>query len=214
MDEEGQKPRVRPWIDKGVLVSYTFENGSCCMGQGIVSRAYHVLEEYTVLLRDGSKEEVKTERWNRRKPAKKKDENSEYHNIEFRYFSPRELTVLSGLRPGDVVEAHFAVKKKGAAEDELIKSRRTELAVVINTTVPEAEVSGETFPVASVFRDWMKGFRGSCLAAGVSMLLETGRRKHGGSLVLSYTVNNFPRSGIVHLPYHYCFLYTVCHACS
>ncbi|CAE7761557.1 unnamed protein product [Symbiodinium sp. KB8] len=77
MDEEGQKPRVRPWIDKGVLVSYTFENGSCCMGQGIVSRAYHVLEEYTVLLRDGSKEEVKTERWNRRKPAKKKDENSE-----------------------------------------------------------------------------------------------------------------------------------------
>ena len=28
--------------------------------------------------------------------------------------------------------------------------RRTELAVVINTTVPEAEVSGEAFPVASV----------------------------------------------------------------
>lgn len=42
----------------GVLVSYTFENGSCCLGLGIVSRAYHVLEEYTVLLRDGSKEEV------------------------------------------------------------------------------------------------------------------------------------------------------------
>lgn len=41
----------------GVLVSYNFENGSCC-GQGIVHRAYHVLEEYTVLLRDGSKEEV------------------------------------------------------------------------------------------------------------------------------------------------------------
>ena len=41
----------------GVLVSYNFENGSCC-GEGIVHRAYHVLEEYTVLLRDGSKEEV------------------------------------------------------------------------------------------------------------------------------------------------------------
>ena len=41
----------------GVLVSYAFENGSCC-GLGIVHRAYHVLEEYTVLLRDGSKEEV------------------------------------------------------------------------------------------------------------------------------------------------------------
>ena len=44
-------------ILRGVLVSYNFENGSCC-GQGIVHRAYHVLEEYTVLLRDGSKEEV------------------------------------------------------------------------------------------------------------------------------------------------------------
>lgn len=38
-------------------MSYHFENGSCC-GLGIVNRAYQVLEEYTVLLRDGSKEEV------------------------------------------------------------------------------------------------------------------------------------------------------------
>ena len=43
---------------RGVLVSYAHENGSCCE-QGIVHRAYHVLEEYTVLLRDGSKEEVR-----------------------------------------------------------------------------------------------------------------------------------------------------------
>ncbi|CAK0907751.1 unnamed protein product [Prorocentrum cordatum] len=37
-DEEGQKPRVRPWIDKGVLVSYPHENGTCCLGIGIVNR--------------------------------------------------------------------------------------------------------------------------------------------------------------------------------
>merc|ERR1712232_1303064 len=139
-DDEGRKPKSRPIIDKGVLVSYTYENGTCCMGTGIIHRAYHVLEEYTVLLRDGSKEEVKTERWNKRKPAKKKDENSEYHNIEFRYFKPQELTVLSGVRPGDLVQAHFAVKTK-AEGDGLVKSRRTEEAMVINTTVSHVAVN-------------------------------------------------------------------------
>ena len=44
-------------LSSGVLVSYAHENGSCC-AVGIVHRAYQVLEEYTVLLRDGSKEEV------------------------------------------------------------------------------------------------------------------------------------------------------------
>mmetsp|Transcript_3101 Transcript_3101/g.7189 ORF Transcript_3101/g.7189 Transcript_3101/m.7189 type:complete len:247 (+) Transcript_3101:46-786(+) len=167
MDEEGQKPKVRPWIDKGVLVSYTFENGSCCMGQGIVHRAYHVLEEYTVLLRDGSREEVKTERWNHRKPAKKKDENSEYHNIEFRYFSPRELTVLSGVRSGDLVEAHFAVKQKGEAQHELIKSRRTELAVVINTTVTNIAVNFTTDHIVSILpRDFIVDVTNQTLGPG------------------------------------------------
>jgi len=60
-DQERHKPAVRNWIDKDVLVLYTYENGTCCMGMGIVHRAYHVLEEYTVLLRDGSREEVKTD---------------------------------------------------------------------------------------------------------------------------------------------------------
>mmetsp|Transcript_20204 Transcript_20204/g.62454 ORF Transcript_20204/g.62454 Transcript_20204/m.62454 type:complete len:128 (+) Transcript_20204:32-415(+) len=109
-------------------------------------------------MRDGSKEEVKTERWNKRKPAKKKDENSEYHNIEFRYFTPRELTVLSGIRPKDVVQAHFAVKQKKGAEDDgvLVKSRRTELAVVINTTVPNIAVNFTSDYIVSILpRDFV-----------------------------------------------------------
>eukprot|EP00418_Pyrodinium_bahamense_P031756 CAMPEP_0179152732 /NCGR_PEP_ID=MMETSP0796-20121207/74231_1 /TAXON_ID=73915 /ORGANISM="Pyrodinium bahamense, Strain pbaha01" /LENGTH=268 /DNA_ID=CAMNT_0020853951 /DNA_START=1 /DNA_END=807 /DNA_ORIENTATION=- len=155
-DEEGRRPKARPWIDKGVLVSYSYENGTCCMGVGIVNRAYHVLEEYTVLLRDGSKEEVKMERWNKRKPVKKKDENSEYHNIEFRYFQPHELTVISGIRPKDVVQAHFAVKQKKASEDVLVKSRRTEEAVVINTTVPTVAVNFTSDHIVSILpRDFV-----------------------------------------------------------
>lgn len=155
-DEEGQKPKVRPWIDKGVLVSYTFENGTCCMGVGIVHRAYHVLEEYTILVHNSTKEEVKTERWNRRKPAKKENENSEYHDMEFRYFRPRELTVLSGIRPGDTVQAHFSVKRKGAKDDELVKSRRTEEAVVINTTVSTVAVNFTADYVVSILpRDFV-----------------------------------------------------------
>jgi len=134
-DEEGRKPKTRKELDKGVLVDYTFENGTCCLGRGIIHRAYHVLEEYTVLLRDGSKEEVKTERWNNRKPAKKKDEGSEYHDMEFRYFSASDLTVISGIRPNDLVQAHFAVKQKNAGDNAaLVKSRRTELATVLNVT--------------------------------------------------------------------------------
>mmetsp|Transcript_107294 Transcript_107294/g.269020 ORF Transcript_107294/g.269020 Transcript_107294/m.269020 type:complete len:263 (+) Transcript_107294:71-859(+) len=155
MDEEGRKPKGRPWIDKGVLVQYTYENGTCCLGVGIVHRAYHVLGEYTVLLREGSKEEVKTERWNNRKPAKKKDENSEYHNIEFRYFTKDELTVISGIRPGDLVQAHFAVKTKGA-DDALVKSRRTEEAVVINTTIPTIAVNFTSDQIVSILpRDFI-----------------------------------------------------------
>ncbi|CAE8692389.1 unnamed protein product, partial [Polarella glacialis] len=154
-DEEGQKPKIRPWIDKGVLVSYHHENGTCC-GSGIISRAYHVLEEYTVLLRDGSKEEVKMDRWNNRKPGKKKDENSEYHDIEFRYFSNRDLTVISGVRPGDVVRAHFAVKQKGADDGELVKSQRIEDAVVINTTVPNIALNFTADHIVSVLpRDFI-----------------------------------------------------------
>eukprot|EP00928_Gymnodinium_smaydae_P100795 TRINITY_DN9978_c0_g3_i1.p1 TRINITY_DN9978_c0_g3~~TRINITY_DN9978_c0_g3_i1.p1 ORF type:complete len:294 (+),score=70.38 TRINITY_DN9978_c0_g3_i1:85-882(+) len=139
-DWEARRPKGRPWIDKGVLVSYTFENGTCCMDLGIVHRAYHELQEYAVLLRNSSREEVKTERWNRRKPAKKKDEGSEYHDMEFRYFKPQELTVISGIRPGDVVEAHFAIKQKGATED-LVMSKRTEPAIVLNTTVDSVAVN-------------------------------------------------------------------------
>jgi len=155
-DEERVRPKARPWVDKGVLVSYAHENGTCCMGTGIVSRAYHVLEEYTVLLRDGSKEEVKTERWNNRKPAKKKDENSEYHNIEFRYFTPSELTVVSGIRPKDVVQAHFAVKQKKGSEDVLVKSRRTEEAVVINTTVETVALNFTSDYIVSILpRDFV-----------------------------------------------------------
>eukprot|EP00438_Fugacium_kawagutii_P035902 Skav206059 [mRNA] locus=scaffold288:30525:31841:+ [translate_table: standard] len=150
-NEEGEAKDVqgRPWIDKGVLVSYNFENGSCC-GLGIVHRAYHVLEEYTVLLRDGSKEEVKTDRWNNRKPCKKKDENSEYHNIEFRYFKPDELTVLSAIRPNDLVQAHFAVKTKAENANELVKSRRTELAVVLNTTTTTVAVNFTSDHIVSI----------------------------------------------------------------
>jgi len=156
-DEEGRKPKKRPWIDKGVLVSYAHENGTCCMGEGIVHRAYHVLQEYTVLLRDGSKEEVKTERWNKRKPAKKKDENSEYHNIEFRYFTPRELTVISGIRPKDVVQAHFAVKQgRGADDSLLVKSQRTEEAMVINTTMATIAVNFTSDYIVSILpRDFV-----------------------------------------------------------
>lgn len=154
-DEEGAKAGTRPWIDKGVLVSYAHENGSCCE-QGIVHRAYHVLEEYTVLLRDGSKEEVKTDRWNNRKPAKKKDENSEYHNIEFRYFKPHELTVLSGLRPNDLVEAHFAVKTKDETQTSLVKSRRTEPAIVVNTTTRSIAVNFTSDHIVSILpRDFV-----------------------------------------------------------
>jgi len=149
-DEEGRKPKGRYRIDKGVLVRYTFENGTCCMGDGIIHRAYHVLEEYTILLEEGSKAEVKTERWNRRKPAKKKDENSEYHNMEFRYFTPSELTLLSGIRPGDMVQAHFAVKTKGDDEDTLVRSRRTEEAVVVNTTVSTIAVNFTSDLIVSI----------------------------------------------------------------
>jgi len=154
-DEEGRKPKGRYRIDKGALVQYSFENGTCCMGEGIIHRAYHVLEEYTVLLRDGSKEEVKTERWNNRKPAKKKDENSEYHDMEFRYFTPTELTLLSGIRPGDFVQAHFAVKTKGVG-DELVKSRHTEEAVVVNTTVKIIAVNFTSDLIVSILpRDFV-----------------------------------------------------------
>jgi hypothetical protein len=155
MDEEGRRPKDRPWIDKGVFVQYTYENGTCCLGVGIVHRAYHVLGEYTVLLQEGSREEVKTERWNSRKPAKKKDENSEYHNIEFRYFTKEELTVVSGIRPGDVVQAHFAVKTK-ASDDALVKSRRTEEAIVVNTSVPTVAVNFTSDQVVSILpRDFI-----------------------------------------------------------
>merc|ERR1712099_207643 len=103
----------------------------------------------------GSKEEVKTERWNNRKPAKKKDENSEYHDMEFRYFMPSELTLLSGIRPGDVVQAHFAIKHKGP-DDELVKSRRTEEAVVVNTTVSTIAVNFTSDLIVSVLpRDFV-----------------------------------------------------------
>jgi len=154
-DPEASMPKGRHGIDKGVLVQYTFENGTCCMGSGIVHRAYHVLEEYTVLLRDGSKEEVKSDRWNDRKPGKKKDENSEYHNMEFRYFAKQELTVISGIRPGDIVQAHFAVKTKGP-DDVLVKSRTTEAAVVINTTVPSIALNFTTDNIVSILpRDFV-----------------------------------------------------------
>jgi len=150
-DEEGRKPKKRKWLDKGVLVSYPFENGTCCMGSGIIHRAYHVLEEYTVLLRDGSKEEVKSAQWNKRKPAKKKDEGSEYHDMEFRYFRPSDLTVISGIRPGDIVQAHFAVKRKGEAADApLVKSHRTELAAVLNVTIDNIAVNFTSDYIVSI----------------------------------------------------------------
>jgi hypothetical protein len=153
-DEEGRKPKTRKWLDKGVLVSYPFENGTCCQGTGIIHRAYHVLEEYTVLLREGSKEELKTDRWNARKPAKKKDEGSEYHDMEFRYFRPDQISVISGIRPGDLVQAHFAVKQKGGqnlAEDApLVKSQRTELAVVVNVTVANIGVNFTSDLIVSI----------------------------------------------------------------
>lgn len=156
-DEEGHKPKRRKWLDKGVLVSYPFENGTCCMGTGIIHRAYHVLEEYTVLLRDGSKEEVKSDRWNNRKPAKKKDEGSEYHDMEFMYFKPKDLTVLSGIRPKDLVQAHFAVKHKGKEEDApLVKSKRTELAVVVNVTIDTIAVNFTSDLIVSILpRDFV-----------------------------------------------------------
>merc|ERR1712039_837146 len=155
-DEEGRRPKSRPWIDKGVLVSYSYENGTCCMGVGIVHRAYHVLEEYTVLLHEGSKEEVKTDRWNKRKPVKKKDENSEYHNIEFRYFRASEINVISGIRPGDIVQAHFEVKQKKGAEDSVIKSKRTETALVINVTVATIAVNYTSDHIVSILpRDFV-----------------------------------------------------------
>lgn len=154
-DVEGRKPKKRKCLDKGVFVSYPFENGTCCLGAGIIHRAYHELEEYTVLLRDGSREEVKTDRWNNRKPAKKKDEGSEYHDIEFRYFKPTELTVLSGTRPGDVVQAHFAVKGK-SSDAVLIKSKRTEPAVVINVTISTIAVNFTSDFIVSILpRDFV-----------------------------------------------------------
>eukprot|EP00929_Paragymnodinium_shiwhaense_P008495 TRINITY_DN112452_c0_g1_i1.p1 TRINITY_DN112452_c0_g1~~TRINITY_DN112452_c0_g1_i1.p1 ORF type:complete len:261 (-),score=61.32 TRINITY_DN112452_c0_g1_i1:26-808(-) len=153
-DVEALKPKGRRWLDKGCLVSYTFENGSCCMGQGIVHRAYHYLEEYTVFLPNSSREEVKTQRWMRRKPAKKKDENSEYHNMEFRYFRASELTVVSGIRPSDLVQAHFMVKSKDA--EAQIKSKRTEAAVVVNVTVDSIAVNYTADHVVSILpRDYV-----------------------------------------------------------
>ena len=138
-DAEHVRSRKRHRLDKGVLVSYTFENGTCCLGREIIHRAYHVLEEYTVSLRDGSMEEVKTDRWHNRKPAKKANENTEYHKLEFRYFKPHELTVLSGLRPGDIVQAHFIVKNR--ASHVTARSRRTEEAVIINVSVSSIAVN-------------------------------------------------------------------------
>mmetsp|Transcript_54208 Transcript_54208/g.121534 ORF Transcript_54208/g.121534 Transcript_54208/m.121534 type:complete len:257 (-) Transcript_54208:13-783(-) len=143
-----QKKR-RDVLEKGVLVSYVYETGACCMGIGVIHRAYKVLEEYTVLLRDGSKEEVKTERWNNRKPPKKSDENSEYHNMEFRYFKPHELTVVSSIRPGDSVQTHFAVKHKGDPA-ELIMSQRVEEAVVINTSITTVAVNFTSDHIVSI----------------------------------------------------------------
>jgi hypothetical protein len=158
VDEESRKPTTRKSLDKGVLVSYPFENGTCCMGTGIIHRAYHVLEEYTVLTRDGSKEEVKTDRWNKRKPAKKKDEGSEYHDIEFRYFKPEDLKVISGVRPGDLVQANFAVKQKGSQDGVLIKSRRTEPALVINVTIETIAVNFTSDYIVSILpRDFIVG---------------------------------------------------------
>ena len=52
-DAELVRSRKRHRFEKDVQVSYTFENGTCCLGRGIIHRAYHVLEEYTVSLRDG-----------------------------------------------------------------------------------------------------------------------------------------------------------------
>jgi len=155
-DEEHQKPKRRKLLDKGVLVSYPFEDGSCCMGSGLIHRAYHVLEEYTVLLRDGSKEEVKTDRWNNRKPGKKEDENSEYHDMELRYFKPDELSVISDIRPGDLVQAHFAVKQKGVQSGDLVKSKSTELASVINATVATIAVNFTSDYIVSILpRDFV-----------------------------------------------------------
>jgi hypothetical protein len=164
-DVEGKKPKGRQWIDKGVLVQYTHANGTCCMGRGIVHRAYHVLEEYSVFLPNSTREEVKTDNWNKRKPGKKKDENSEYHDMEFRYFRPQELTVLSGIRPGDLVQAHFAVKQKtpsvptGSAspvDDSMIMSKRTEEALVVNTTVDTIAVNFTSDYIVSILpRDFV-----------------------------------------------------------
>jgi len=156
-DEEGRKPKTRKWLDKGVLASYVFENGTCCQGKGIIHRAYHVLEEYTILLRDGSKEEVKSDRWNARKPAKKKDEGSEYHDMELRYFRPTDLFVISGIRPGDIVQAHFAVKRKGDSQEApLVKSKKTELAAVVNVTIDNIAVNFTSDLIVSVLpRDFV-----------------------------------------------------------
>lgn len=154
-DEESRKPKSRHWFDKGVLVQYTFENGTCCLGAGIIHRAYHELEEYTILLGNKTKEEVKSERWNKRKPAKKKDEASEYHEMEFRYYKSQELTVISGIRPKDIVQAHFAVKQKDSG-DELVMSKRTEEALVINTTVDTIAVNFTSDYIVSVLpRDYV-----------------------------------------------------------
>jgi len=46
-----------------------------------------------------------------------------HHGLRGRYFKPHELTVLSGLRPNDLVEAHFAVKTKDETQTSLVKSR-------------------------------------------------------------------------------------------
>merc|ERR1711957_667611 len=125
-------------------------------GVGIVHRAYHVLEEYTVLISGESKAEVKTERWNNRKPVKKKDENSEYHDIEFRYFRSHEVNVISGIRPGDIVQAHFEVKQKKGSEDIIIKSQRTETALVINVTVATIAVNYTADYIVSILpRDFV-----------------------------------------------------------
>jgi len=157
-DEEAKKPKGRRQLDKGVLVSYKAGSGvSRIEGMGIIHRAYHVLEEYTVLLKDGSKEEVKTHRWEQRPKVKKGDENSEYHDIEFQYFKPSELQVLSHVRAGDLVQAHFAVKGKGL-EGELVKSKKTEEALVINVTVATIAVNYTSDLIVSILpRDFVVG---------------------------------------------------------
>lgn len=158
-DKEAHKPKKRRELDKGVLVSY--DEGTL----GIIHRAYHHLEEYTVLLRDGSREEVKDPEWLKKKAAEPKKPNEEddasaYHEMQFRYFKPHELTVVSNIRPGDIVQSHFVVK--GSSDDKPLQSKRTEWAVVLNLTMATMWVNFTSDHIVSLVpRDYVLGGWGS-----------------------------------------------------